>query len=188
MQYLFPLIALLVLTSCASNYHLTEPLTLSFDQPQDVQNGQAKISYRYNVLKEAGNRKYAKKEKQSGVSLLALRIENVGTDTLFFPGDFYVMAGRDSLYLLTSDEAGEALRQTTAEDSGNGAVEVDAPLLNATKDIFNAATQVKANLRFAKELEEFYLFPCLVAPGVSRVGLQAMEVTAGKPLTFGLYK
>jgi hypothetical protein len=173
---------------CAAPYHFIEPQLVNFStaSADTLANRRGEIAWRYHVLADAGNRKYAKKEARSGISLLAVRVRNGSADTVFFPESVLMFAGRDTLQPLTMEAAGEALRQTTAEDGGQGVVEVevDAPLANLAVDIFNIATQEKANLRFVKELQEFYLVPSYVAPGQTVAGLLALPVKALTPLRF----
>ncbi len=177
--------------SCASKYRFIKPLSVQFDTaPDTLASEQVKIAARYHVLKKAHNRKYARKEKRNKLSLLAIRIENDGQDTLYFPEDFYVMAEKDTLYMLNKVEAYDALHQTRSEensellvDEGWGTFFVDLVWVVAI-----GSKEFKANEHFADELDEFYLLPCFVAPGVSTVGLLALEVKKGTPLRFGLKK
>lgn len=180
---------LALMSSCASNYHFINPPSVEMKTSATISPpASCQIHYRYQVLKEAGNKKYAKKERQSGVSLLAVRIENTGLDTLFFPEHFQVHTDKDTVQILSLAKTGEALRQTTAEDSGNGSVEVDAPAMMAVRDVFNATTQAKANLRFVQELRGNYLASVKIIPGEKRIGLLGLEVPAGTPLYFFINK
>ena len=88
-------------SGCAASYRPIEPATVSFDQFQDnLGGGQAEIAWRYNVLKEAGNRHHARKERQHGVSLLALRFTNNSQGTALGSGLFKINKQvRDNLRL-----------------------------------------------------------------------------------------
>lgn len=190
-SYLIPaLLATLLGAGCAAHYHYIEPANVRFEETAATLAGdQIEVAYRYDVLREAGNRRYARKERQSGIALLALRIQNHGPDTLFLPDDFLVTTGPETLYLLPLEEAAETLSQTTAEEAGSGAVEVEVPSgLAVTRDIFNAFTQVKANIRLAKEMEEHYLLPGALPPGCTVTGLLALPVASGAPLKFSVKK
>jgi hypothetical protein len=55
------------------------------------------ISYKYDVLTERGNRKYAKKEKKYGVKLVAVKVTNhtdtpltIGKDIAFYSGQYRI--------------------------------------------------------------------------------------------------
>ncbi|MDF1867457.1 MAG: hypothetical protein P1U70_21665 [Saprospiraceae bacterium] len=188
MKYLinfFPLILLVVLgSSCASKYHLIKPQLLELpNSPEILKNGQVKIGLRYNVLKESGNDRYAKKEKNNKVSLITVIIENNSTDTLYFPEDLFVMSQKDTLYILEMEEAYEAIRQDIVERSTGGRA-FGEWLFHLPRAISNEIVQTKANQRFADELDEYYLMPCYVAPGVSMTGLLVLDAKQGTPLKF----
>ncbi len=61
-----------------------------YARPETLYEGNIEITYRYNVLENASNKKYARMERREGVSLLAVRIANYGNDTLFFPDDILI--------------------------------------------------------------------------------------------------
>lgn len=176
-------------SGCAASYQSIEPATVPFDQFQDnLGGGQAEIAWRYNVLKEAGNQHHARKERQHGVSLLALRFTNNSQGTLLFPEDVWAIAGGDTLEPLTIEQVDEALRRTTAEDEP-GAVEVDAgPLVALGSGLFKINKQVRDNLRLARDLDAHYLQGRQVAPGNSVTGLLALPAAPGTGLKFELKK
>lgn len=88
---LITLICVLVLSSCASSYRNINPTTLNYNS-HDLQDGIG-ISYKYDVLREKGNKKYAKKELKKNVKLIAVKITNntdsvinIGKDVAFYSG------------------------------------------------------------------------------------------------------
>ncbi len=174
---------------CGASYQTIEPATVPFDQFQgDPGGGRAAIAWRYNVLKEAGNRYQARKERQRGVSLLALNIVNNSPGMLLFPEDVWIIAGADTLEPLTIQQVDEALRRTTAEDEP-GVVEVDAgPLMALGSGLFKINKQVRDNLRLARELDAHYLQGRRISPGNSVSGLLALPVAPGTGLKFELKK
>ena len=181
---------LLALASgCAASYQPIEPATVPFDRFQDdLGGGRAAIAWRYNVLKEAGNRYHARKEQQHGVSMLALRFTNNGQGALLFPEDVWIIAGADTLEPLTIQQVDEALRRTTAEDEP-GVVEVDAgPLMALGSGLFKVNKQVRDNLRLARNLDTHYLQGRQVAPGSALTGLLGLPVAPGTGLKFELKK
>jgi hypothetical protein len=173
--------------SCASRYRLIQPFTVDFiDSIDSIQDQQVTIAYRYHVLKDSGNKKYVRKEYDNQVSLLAVRINNDGPDTLFFPENFLVKTKLDTLSMLHMEEAYELLCQTIVEDNDyevEGLIEL---LISLPIEINNMIVQPKANKNFNTELEEYYLLPCYIAPGVSMIGLLALDVEKDTPLWFGL--
>ncbi|MDB4728160.1 hypothetical protein OAF63_05145 [Saprospiraceae bacterium] len=155
---------------------------------EQLDNGQVKIGARYHVLKEAGNGRYAKQEERFGVSLLAIKIENNSTDTLYFPGNLSVIAQTTALYMLEMDEAYEAIRQDIVERSETQERTFGEWLLHLPRFITNLILQTKANKKFREELDEYYLLHCYIAPGVTMIGLLGVDVKKDTPLKFVLDK
>ena len=173
--------------NCASNYRLIQPETLSFDSAQDTLVGQKlAINWRYDVLKEAGNRSYARMERKQEVSLLALRLFNSGEDTLAFPESVVITDGSGLLWPLPMEEAAEVFIQRTREP-GEGAVEVEGGHgIILAAGLVNLAKGLNANIRFVKELDAHYLVGRDIPPGSTVTGLLALPVRPGAKLSFSL--
>ncbi len=173
--------------SCASNYYPIQPEALRFDASQDTLVGGAlAIAWQYDVLKAAGNRRYARREQQQGVSLLALRLANQGPDMLAFPEGLEVFAGAAQMWPLSVEEAAEVFIQRTREP-GEGAVEVEgAEGIVMAASLFNMAKGLNANIRFVKELDACYLAGRDIPPGSTITGLLALPVQPGTNLSFSL--
>ncbi|HLN54136.1 MAG TPA: hypothetical protein VK212_10545 [Lentimicrobium sp.] len=82
----------LLLTGCAGTYKRIYPPAVNYSN-NDVSQG-ISFSYRYDVLRERGNRKFAKKETMRGVKVVAVRLTNnydfpvtVGRDINFYSGE-----------------------------------------------------------------------------------------------------
>lgn len=176
-----------LLWSCASNYHPIQPEALRFEASRDTLVGGAlAIAWQHDVLKAAGNRRYARKEQQQGVSLLALRLANQGPDTLAFPDAVEIFAGAAQRWPLSVEEAAEVFLQRTREP-GEGAVEVEgAEGIIMAASLFNMAKGLNANIRFVKELDAWYLAGRDIPPGSTITGLLALPVRPGTNLSFSL--
>ena len=173
--------------SCAAGYHPIKPLSTNFNQASQVlEDSTIKINYRYNVLKEARNRRYADNERYSGVSLLAVRIENRSDDTLFFPEDIQILSGLDTVYMLSMQETHAALQQTYFQEEGfiQLGYSWEDVLLSLGVELINISIEVGANKEFAKELDNHYLLPSYVEPGFYTIGLLGLDVPKGTPLRF----
>lgn len=180
--------ALLTLSwSCASNYYPIQPEALRFGASRDTLVGdELAIAWQYNVLEATGNRRYARKERQQGVSLLALRLANQGPDTLAFPDAVEIFAGAAQLWPLSVEEAAEAFMQRTREQ-GEGAVEVEgAEGIIMAAGLFNMAKGLNANIRLVKELDACNLAGQDIPPGSTLTGLLALSVQPGTNLSFSL--
>ena len=186
----FPLLFLIVFsTGCASRYHLIEPLSVDFDHRVDTIPGTSfAVSWRYDVLKEAGNRAYPRIEKQQGVSLLAVRLENFGEDTLLFPEDLLIIAGEDTLPPFYVEET---IAMFERRNKNDGLITVTSfydlfvALFIMIPYAVNEGIKRNANNDMAAELEDYYLIYSTVLPGKKVAGLLALPVVRpGTPLKF----
>ena len=85
------LIIAVLLGGCAASYKPIDPLTLNYNS-HDLQDGMG-LSYKYDVLRERGNRKFSRKEDSKGIKLIAVKVTNnsdttinVGRDVVFYSG------------------------------------------------------------------------------------------------------
>lgn len=83
---------LLMFSGCASTYKPIVPKRVNY-AAHELSEGLS-FSYRYDVLSESGNKKYAKREKKNSIKLVAVRLTNnsgsvinVSRDVSFFVGD-----------------------------------------------------------------------------------------------------
>lgn len=106
---LLTLISVIILSGCASTYKPINPSTLNYNA-HDLQDGIA-LSYKYDVLRERGNRKYAKKEAKKGVKLIAVKITN-NTDSVINVGrDIAFYSGKNQLFLMEPMVVQESIKQ-----------------------------------------------------------------------------
>jgi len=82
----------LLLTGCAMSYHAIDPVRQNY--ASNNQGNGIELSYKYDVLRESGNTKYAKKEYKNGIKLIAVKLTNntdttltIGKDIVFFSGN-----------------------------------------------------------------------------------------------------
>jgi hypothetical protein len=76
-----------------------------------MKNGVA-FSYKYDVLQQQGNRKYAKKEDKKNIKLIAVRFENTGESILTFGQDFQIYSGKNPVQPLEPLVIKNELRQS----------------------------------------------------------------------------
>lgn len=106
---LLTLISVIILSACASTYKPINPSTLNYNA-HDLQDG-ISLSYKYDVLRERGNRKYAKKEAKKGVKLIAVKITN-NTDSVINVGrDIAFYSGKNQLFLMEPMVVQESIKQ-----------------------------------------------------------------------------
>lgn len=110
--YLRPLLLLLaaaVFSSCASSYHSVQPATAQFTSA--MQDPEFEFSYRYDVLRERGNKKYAKKEVKNGVKLVAIKIVNTSENDLIFGQHLNLYSGNSPVAVLDTEIIHKQLKQ-----------------------------------------------------------------------------
>ena len=66
------LLVILLLSSCASTYKQIIPSFVNYNN--DITENGIEMAFKYDVLKEVGNKKYAKKEFKNDISLVVLEI------------------------------------------------------------------------------------------------------------------
>jgi len=87
----FILISSILLIGCAATYKPINPPSVKYNSFA-FQDG-IEFSYKYDVLRERGNKKLAKKEDKKGVRLVAIKVTNntdsvinIGKDVIFYCG------------------------------------------------------------------------------------------------------
>lgn len=189
------LLLFLLFTGCATSYRHIEPQQMVYQvAPDTLHECNVEITYRYNILENASNRKYVRMEKRSGISLLAVRIANYGHDTLFIPDDILIEARQSCVFPLDMDEAIDVFIQDESafvnEVSGAANIQVNAgwgwviPIAVSIPSMINASIETKANNRFINEMLDYYLVESSIPPGSTVSGLIALPVVPNTPLTF----
>ena len=96
-------------SGCAATYRSINPPTLNYNS-HDLHAG-VSLSYKYDVLREKGNKKYAKKETRNGVKLIAIKVTNY-TDTVVNIGkDFAFFSGQNQIYPMEPMATKESIKQ-----------------------------------------------------------------------------
>lgn len=106
---LLTLTGVIFLSGCAATYRPINPPTLNYDS-HDLYDGVG-LSYKYDVLRERGNKKYASKEIKKGVKVIAVKVTN-NTDSVINMGrDVAFYAGRSQLFLMKPMVIKESIKQ-----------------------------------------------------------------------------
>ncbi|WP_020531676.1 hypothetical protein [Flexithrix dorotheae] len=100
---------ILILSSCASGYTTINPANIYYQSSSD--HGSVSFAYKYEVLNERGNKKYAKKEVKKGIKLVAIKVENHSNEDLVFGKDYVVYSGDRPVNLLESSFIHSQLKQ-----------------------------------------------------------------------------
>jgi hypothetical protein len=102
-------IALITLcSSCASTYKSILPAHVDYPAIEK----ESGFSYKYNVLKEAGNRKLAKKEDKFRIRVVAVKLVNTTGHTLKYGYNYKITSGGREANLLSPPTVTASIKQT----------------------------------------------------------------------------
>ena len=105
------LICVVFLSSCAGFYHTVKPNTISF--PQVTKEDKVPISYRFDILRDAGNKKMSNKEVKHNMKIVAVKLTN-NTDSIINVGkniEFY--SANNSLVLMSPVDIKDQIKQSS---------------------------------------------------------------------------
>lgn len=105
-------LSLILLSSCAASFTSLNPKTFFYANTSITDS--VKLSYKYNIMTERGNKKYAKKELKSGVKITAIKIVNNGNQTLKYGENFKLVSGDKELIPLDPLSAFHKVKQNVA--------------------------------------------------------------------------
>lgn len=186
-----------VLSSCAATYSPIEPSTIKFTAHSSDQSG-LKLSYRYDVLRENRNKRYAKKEDKRGIRLIAVEVTNTTNANLMIGKDILFYSGDDQVIPLESDIIQKTLRQsvpsylpyllltfTTLTITTRSSIESYriGYVLGPALTIGNVAVAASSNGRFSSELEAYNLFDREIPAGETVTGLIGIYSPGFNPLS-----
>jgi hypothetical protein len=178
-------VAMGAFAGCASAYYRIQPLNIKYYYEEPVEGDTAvTIAYQYDVLRYAGNNKYARLEYRAGISLLGIRVNNYGNDTLSFPENFAFYADTIQMEPLMIGEFFHYITQTnnTVNHLNNdNFIVIDhwvADVPGLTYDLM-AGT---ADVVLYKELEKYYLVNSIIPPHSVVQGLVALPIEKETPI------
>ena len=99
----------IILSGCAATYRPINPPTLIYNS-HDLQAGIG-LSYKYDVLREKGNKKFAKKEDKKGVKLIAIKVTNYSDSVINIGKDFAFFAGQNQIFPMDPMATKESIKQ-----------------------------------------------------------------------------
>ena len=100
-----------LLSGCASVYRPINPKTINYTS-HNLKDG-ISISYKYDVLKEKGNRKYARKEYVKDLKVISLKITNNTDSTIKLGKDFAFYSGSQQLFPMEPIVIKRSIKQAT---------------------------------------------------------------------------
>jgi hypothetical protein len=190
-------IVTLYISGCASSYNMIMPPMLSY--PNKSVSDSVSLYYCYKILEESDNRKYARKERKSGIKVVAVKIVNNSTRAVSFKNNLQLFAGSGLVLPKDNTLIYYDLKQSvpsymvylvlfpmhkiTVNFGGPANVFpfgfVVAPLFAAT----NMIKAAHANNLFRFELDKFNIVNQDIPPGETVYGLMCIESEDEVPLT-----
>lgn len=103
---------IIFLSSCAASYKPISPTFLSYPSVQVTEG--LTYSYRFNVLSDAGNKKYAKKEQRKGIKVIAVKLVNDTGRRIVFKRDIDIYMGDQVILPMEASQVRQIIKQPAA--------------------------------------------------------------------------
>ena len=193
------LILVFFLAGCAAGYKPINPPSIHY-QSYDLQNGII-FSYKFDVLGEQGNKKYAKREVANGIRIVAVSLTNnsdsdfnVGTQVEFF-------SGANRVFLMDPMDVKNAIKQNMDQfllyllisgvyikvDNGGGSKVYPVGLIfGPLLTLDNMVTAASANKKLLEELIRYNLSDKIIRKGETVYGIISFQGTGYDPVSIKL--
>jgi hypothetical protein len=187
------------LCSCATSYKQIQPSTLTYSGSSSE--GGVTLGYRYDVLREKGNKKYAKRESLRGIRVIAVKIANNSSTALTIGQNCSLMSAVGPVSIVDPSVVHVQLKQgvpiyllyllmtplqfNVTRSSGNSVETSSTPIgfvLGPALAIGNMAAAGGANQNFLRELEKYNLANKTINPGETVYGLIGIRDIGVNPL------
>lgn len=199
------LTSLIILSGCAASYRPINPPAINYNA-HDLQDGIG-FSYRYDVLREKGNRKYANKEHRKGVKLIAVKITNntdslivVARDLTFYSGEYPVVPMEPMVIKETIKQIVPAylpyllftfvnltITKTTYYGSDVSVIPIGLGL-GPGITLANMAISGSSNQNMLRELYEYNVLNSMIPPGETIYGIIGVHDFGYSPMSVKLKK
>lgn len=208
--YFFSAFLIVFLSSCASTYRSVDPKNIGFYEKKS--NDSIDFSYKYRILDDAGNKKYAKRQDLKSTQLVAFKITNNTKETISYGTDFTIFKGDYEVPLIDTKKLYANLKQGELDyllffllglangyrketTTVNGRVTSEKTefipigiIIGPILGIGNLAYANSQNAKFLKELNENDISKAILKPGETRNFLVGLSVMKDEPLKIGLKK
>ncbi|MFZ6009788.1 MAG: hypothetical protein ACOYXT_05510 [Bacteroidota bacterium] len=181
-----------ILMGCASAYRPVMPNRISYKE--SFEDNGLKLQYRYNILKEAGNKKYAAKESRSGIRLVAVEFTNNSEQTVTFGQNVGVFSGNRELVPLKPEEVRREIRQVAGlymiwsafwivinNCDNDDCTSIPLPV-GALIGLGNMSAAKAANRNMLHDLRRYDLSGKTIGPGETVYGILPLAVIEGDVL------
>ena len=194
-------ICLIILSGCAASYRQINPPALVYNS-HDLQDG-ISVSYKYDVLQEAGNKKYARKEALKNVKLVAVKITNNTEEVININKNVAFYSGMNQIMPMEPYVVKESIKQIVPAYLPYALLTFLT--LNVTQDnqvdsypiglvvgpavtIGNMAVAGTANTKMLEELNQYNLINLDIQPGETVFGIIGVSNLDYGPLSVKIRK
>lgn len=197
---LFTIATAFILSGCAASYKSIYPVSLNYDSHQS-KNG-VELSYKYDVLRQNGNKKYAKKENKKGVKLVAVKITNNSQSVVNIGKNLTLYSGNNQIRPMEPLVIKESIKQIvpgylpyllltfvnlTTTKSQNGTIEQNVIpvglILGPGITLGNMLIAGDANAKLLDELKLYNLIGRDIKPGETVYGIIGVRDMGYSPIT-----
>src|SRR5688572_11405238 len=177
--------------SCASSYRQINPMRIAY-QDSTASPGIA-MEYKYNVLRQAGNKKYARKADDKLIKIVAVKFTNLTDQEIAFGKDVVVSADDERITPVSTEVVKKQVRQVsglymlwslfwlTFTKCDNEDCSVTPIPIGLLIGIANTAGASGANKNFNRELEQHNMMNKIVKPGQTVKGLLIIRAESERP-------
>lgn len=192
--------AAVLFSGCAANYKSVRPNAVNYNNI--ASDSSLTFSYKYDVLLEAGNKRYAKKEQKKHVKVVAVKITNNTASDLNFSTDIKMYAGMQEAVLVDPIVVYKELKQTVPTYLlyllltpmrffvyKNGVATTNIPIglfLGPGLAIGNMVEAGSSNTRLRNDMLRFNLMNRTIRPGETVTGLIGLREMGFNPLSIKL--
>jgi len=193
---LCPILLSIIFCSCAGTFKSVDPSVLDIHSRSD--NSDVELFYKYDVLRERGNKKYANKELKAGMRLVAVKITNTTGKTIKIGENARLYSGDSEIRLWPPDLIHKKLKQKTPfylfyllltpmeiSTTSNGYETNSFPvgyIVGPGLAAGNIAVAATANARLKDELMRFDIMDREIKSGETLYGLVGVPESGFVPL------
>jgi hypothetical protein len=201
-HFMLLLSSVVLFSACAANYKTVRPNALNYNNISS--DSSLTFSYKYDVLMEAGNKRYAKKEQRKEIKVVAVKITNNTGADLNFSTDVKLYAGMQEAVLVDPVVVHKQLKQTVPTYlfyllltpmrfyvAKNGTVTTNIPVglfLGPGLAIGNMVEASSSNNRLRNDLLRYNIINRTIRPGETVTGLIGLRESGFNPLSLKLNK
>lgn len=178
------------ITGCASYYRTINPLKINY--ATSVSQEKLNLSYRYDVLRDAGNKKFVKSEFKNNIRIVAIKLINNSDSTINTSKNILFLNGTSEVKLMDPVEIKTRIQQTWPAYGlfllGFISTSPLDWLVFGGIGIGNMYVAYDANKKLLNELMQYDITNKEIKPGESVIGIIGFEALHSDPLSVKLLK